>query len=342
MKERYRECTGIYYLPLLLLLAVVLPAFVTAQEDNLYIERIGSQQGLSANYVTSIFQDDDGYIWLGTFGGLNRYDGYEVKEFKPDPQTPGSISGIRIFAITDDQEGNLWVGTTGKGLNFFNRSTNTFQVIKHDPDDPNSLRTNTVNELVADRRNRLWVATNKGLSVLNLSDFKEAEKPKFEHVELEGETEKQFIQTIFEDDSGNIWAASGELLVAGGAGLFQQTSPNSEEFVKVSNFTSVSTMAYDKHTDQLWVGAASGLYKFAIGRNGEFPLKLSHYRYDPQDPKSLSGDDVTALFIDESRVVWVGTSGGGVSKFDPLRKKFYHHKNSSGIATTKVRAGGKA
>ncbi|MFK8162130.1 MAG: two-component regulator propeller domain-containing protein [Lewinella sp.] len=366
MKERYREYAGSCFFLLLLLIAVGASGFLAAQEDNLYIERIGSQQGLSANYVTSIFQDDDGYIWLGTFGGLNRYDGYEVKEFKPDPQDPGSISGIRIFAITDDQEGNLWVGTTGKGLNFFNRSTNTFQVIKHDPDDPNSLRTNTVNELVADRRNRLWVATNKGLSVLNLSDFKEAEKPKFEHVELEGETEKQFIQTIFEDDSGNIWAAtrkslyraldgekpvfkrirtssfthlriesilqtaSGELLVAGGAGLFQQTSPNSEEFVKVSNFTSVSTMAYDKHTDQLWVGAASGLYKFAIGRNGEFPLKLSHYRYDPQDPKSLSGDDVTALFIDKSRVVWVGTSGGGVSKFDPLRKKFYHHKNSSG------------
>ncbi|WP_020571000.1 hybrid sensor histidine kinase/response regulator transcription factor [Neolewinella persica] len=366
MKERYREYAGSCFLPVLLLIAIALPAFVTAQEDNLYVERIGSQEGLSANYVTSIFQDDDGYIWFGTFGGLNRYDGYEIKEFTPNPQVPGSISGIRVFTITDDKEGNLWVGTTGKGLNFYDRSTNKFRVIQHDPEDQSSLLSNTISHLASDQRNRMWVATNEGLSVLDLSEFKENEKPAFQHFQLDDEIERQFIQTVFIDDSGNIWAssrrylyraldsdkpvfkrisnlgftdtpiesivqaASGELLVAGGAGLFQQNAPGSEEFTKVGYLTSISTMAYDKRTDQLWVGAASGLHKFAIGRNGETPVKMSHYHYNPQDPKSLSGDDVTALFIDESRVVWAGTSGGGVSKFDPLRKKFYHHKNSSG------------
>ncbi|WP_187270921.1 hybrid sensor histidine kinase/response regulator transcription factor [Neolewinella aurantiaca] len=353
-----------------LLLMLVFCSFspLTSQEDRLYVDRLGSQQGFSANYVTCSFQDDDGFMWFGTFAGLNRYDGYEVKEFKPDPQDSNSISGIRIFSITDDEKGNLWIGTTGKGLNYYNRSTNNFQRITHDPADPQSIRSNTINVLLSDKKGRLWVGTNKGLSVLK--KFREGAEPEFVHISLPDPSKPFFIHSLFEDASGNIWfaaqnslfrvvdddemslrridlknigninatsivqLASGELLLGCGAGLFMQQSADSEAFRFVGHLTGINALAYDREIDQLWIGASTGLYKYSVGRNGEMPEELEHYTYDALDPRSLSNNDITTLTIDETRIIWAGTSGGGINKFDPFRKHFYHHKDVGGAAAT--------
>ncbi|MEL6143458.1 MAG: two-component regulator propeller domain-containing protein, partial [Bacteroidota bacterium] len=186
-----------------LLAAYCSVAPIVSQENKLYVERLGSEQGFSANYVTCAFQDDDGFMWFGTFAGLNRYDGYEVKVYKPDPQNINSISGIRIFSIVDDAKGNLWIGTTGKGLSYYNRSTNKFQRVMHDPKVPHSIPSNTINDLLSDRTGRLWVGTNVGLSVL--SNFEEGKEPKFKHLVYEDSTQTKFIDALFEDASGNIW-----------------------------------------------------------------------------------------------------------------------------------------
>jgi len=347
--------------------------FVSAvgQENRLYVDRLGSREGFSANYVTCVFQDDDGFMWFGTFAGLNRYDGYEVKEFKPDPQSPNSISGLRIFDIVDDPEGNLWVGTTGKGLNYYNRSTNQFQRIVHDPANPNSIPSNTVNSLLSDRSGRLWVGTDKGLSVLK--KFKNGEEPHFSHIPLGEAVKAPFISSIFEDASGNIWLsanrslyrvvegeepslrrislsdiggislssivqlASGEIMLGSSSGLFMQETVDGERFKRVGELSGITTMVYDREIDQLWIGATTGLYKYSVGRNGEVPEQLAHYTSDPSDLRSLSNNDITTLFIDATRVIWAGTSGGGINKFDPFRKQFQLYKNVGG-ASTNIRA----
>lgn len=342
-------------------------SFASGQEDRLYVDRLGSREGFSANYVTCIFQDDDGFMWFGTFAGLNRYDGYEVKEFKPDPQSPNSISGLRIFDIVDDPEGNLWVGTTGKGLNYYNRSTNRFQRILNDPENPESLPSNTINFLLSDRSGRLWVGTDKGVSVLK--EFTNGKEPVFSHIPLGEAVKAPFVSTIFEDASGNIWLsanrslyrvvegeefslrrialddignislssivqlASGEILLGSSSGLFMQEKGEGERFKQVGELTGITTMVYDREIDQLWIGATTGLYKYSVGRNGEIPEQLAHYTSDPSDLRSLSNNDITTLFIDATRIIWAGTSGGGINKFDPFRKQFQHYKNVGGAAT---------
>jgi len=350
-------------------------AIAFGQEDKLYIDRLGSQDGFSANYVTRIFQDDDGFMWVGTFAGLNRYDGYEVREFTPDPQRPNSISGIRIFSIEGDQDGNLWIGTTGKGLNYYNRSTNQFQLLAHDPENPNSIPSNTINSMLSDSKGRLWVGTNEGLALLN--DFQEGEENDFVSIPIDEGEGPVFIQALYEDAAGSIWyytsnnlyrviegeeitvhridseaikyitingiqqLASGEMLLAGAGGLFIENAVDSETFERVGTLTGISAMAYDRENDQLWIGAATGLYKYSVGRNGESPEQLAHFTYDPLDGASLSSNDITSLYIDDTRVIWAGTSGGGLNRFDPMRKQFFHHKDaeqSTGLTGNMIRA----
>ena len=369
---------GCGWLPRVAIVFVIILCFLatgSGQEDRLYIKRLGSKDGFSANYVTSVFQDKDGYIWVGTYAGLNRYDGREVREFTPDPQRPNGISGIRVFGIVDDEIGNLWVGTTGKGLNYYNRTTNKFKLLAHDPEDETSLPSNTINAIFTDSKDRLWVGTNHGLALLR--EFKENGKNVFENVYRDRNGDQQFIRAIFEDASGGIWfsvntslfriiegsavstheitlkgldefsincitqLASGEMVISGDSGLFIEKTVGGENFVKVDDLTGISTMAYDRENDQLWVGATTGLYKYAVGRNGELPERMAHYTYDPLDPQSLSSNDITTLFIDHTRVIWAGTSGGGLNRFDPQRKQFYHHKDAeqfTGLTGSMIRA----
>lgn len=358
------------HVSLLWLLFCWTSAAVFSQEYKLYVDRLGSQEGFSANYITCSFQDDDGFMWFGTFAGLNRYDGYEVKEFKPDPQDLNSISGIRIFSIVDDAEGNLWVGTTGKGLNYFNRSTNKFQRIVHDPASPGSLPSNTINSLLTDRKGRLWVGTNKGLCVL--LDFQEGETPVFTQLPFKDTNGPAFSYAIFEDASGSIWLsankslyrviegeelslrriplegenqvnassivqlASGEILYGSSSGLFMQQAAESDNFKRVNYLSGINEMIYDREIDQLWIGATTGLYKYSVGRNGELPEQLEHYTHDPLDPNSLSNNDITTLHIDDTRIVWAGTSGGGINKFDPFRKQFQHFIDVGKAATIRA------
>jgi len=355
--------TGYHWRKLLLLTSLLIllgMASVAGQSDRLLVDRLGSLEGFSTNHITCSFQDDDGYMWFGTYAGLNRYDGYEVKVYKPDPQDPKSISGLQIFSIVDDQAGNLWIGTTGNGLNYYDRSTNQFTLFDHDPKDDSSLPSSTIEAMHTDGLGRLWIATDKGLVVLK--KFEQGDKPVFEKVVVDKDSDDLHVHSIFEDGMGNVWVsmnksiyriakddvtkvrkismrdlvqgnveticqlASGELLLGGANGLYIQRSPGEEDFVRVGLLTGISVMAYERELDQLIIGASSGLYIYSVSRNGSVPERISHFTHDPLDRRSLSNNDITTLLIDATGIVWAGTSGGGVNKFDPRRKNFYHHK----------------
>src|ERR1700751_1615964 len=73
--------------------------------------RISSSQGLSQVRVSEMVQDDQGFIWFGTWNGLNRYDGYNFKIFKHDPERQESLSGVYIYSLVKDRSGKIWDGT---------------------------------------------------------------------------------------------------------------------------------------------------------------------------------------------------------------------------------------
>ena len=83
---------------------------------------------LSQIWVHQTFQDSQGYLWFVTQEGLNRYDGYEVRQFRYNPSNPGSLASDAVTGIAEDQHGSLWVTSIDAGLHRYEEGSNLFEV----------------------------------------------------------------------------------------------------------------------------------------------------------------------------------------------------------------------
>ena len=115
------------------------------------------RDGLSNNSVFSILQDDLGFMWFGTFSGLNRYDGREIRTYRPEPLDRASLSGSIVFALLQDSQGRLWIGTEG-GLNRYDYQSASFQSFGRDPDDPAAMPSDNIFSLEEAADGTIWIA----------------------------------------------------------------------------------------------------------------------------------------------------------------------------------------
>ncbi|HYH55428.1 MAG TPA: two-component regulator propeller domain-containing protein, partial [Anseongella sp.] len=93
------------------------------------LKQLGVNEGLSHSDVTSIVQDQEGYLWLGTNNGLNRYDGNKIRVFKSSPSDTSGLPESRISSLHADSRGLLWIGMRSKGLCVYNKRTETFRKV---------------------------------------------------------------------------------------------------------------------------------------------------------------------------------------------------------------------
>ncbi|HTX18929.1 MAG TPA: two-component regulator propeller domain-containing protein, partial [Bacteroidota bacterium] len=126
------------------------------------IERISTEQGLSNSLVRAITQDKQGFIWIGTDNGLNRYDGKEFTVFTHSADT-NSLSDNTVWSLCEDREGLLWVGTT-RGLNRLDPRTMNFKKYFNEPNTPLSLSNDEIRSIYQDRIGVIWVGTARGLN----------------------------------------------------------------------------------------------------------------------------------------------------------------------------------
>jgi len=134
---------------------------------EIHFDHITSKEGLSQSSGHVIYQDKKGFMWFGTNDGLDRYDGYDMKVYKHDPNDSTSLSGNNISAIFEDKQGDFWVGTIGAGLNLFNRNTGKFKHYKvhyPNPDSGSGISSNSVSTIVEGSNGRLWIGTYNGLN----------------------------------------------------------------------------------------------------------------------------------------------------------------------------------
>ncbi len=156
---RYRWIT-------LLLLLLLLANNLRAQEDKDYFfQKLSTSNGLSSNYIQSVFQDSRGYIWIGTANGLNRYDGKNIKVYHHDAANPRSLPREDVRRIVEDKDGTLWIGADF-GLMEFNPLTEEFKIYRHEPGNPWD---DHIPQPFIDSKNNLWVGTEKGLHLFNRS-----------------------------------------------------------------------------------------------------------------------------------------------------------------------------
>ena len=125
-------------------------------------------ESLGANGVMTLLEDRQGDLWIGTFGGgLNRLssddpEAPEFERFRHDAEDPTSLSNDRVGCLAEDQDGGLWAGTRGGGLNRLDRKTGRFLRLRHDPERSDSLSQHRVSTLHVDPAGTLWVGTHGG------------------------------------------------------------------------------------------------------------------------------------------------------------------------------------
>ena len=103
---------------------------ISAQTRQIQFEHLSVKEGLSATTVLSILPDSRGFLWIGTYDGLNRYDGYSFTTFKHNANDSTTLSGNKIRAISEDSSGFIWIGTWSSGLNKYDREKEEYVVLE--------------------------------------------------------------------------------------------------------------------------------------------------------------------------------------------------------------------
>ncbi|WP_158973617.1 sensor histidine kinase [Cellulophaga sp. L1A9] len=342
---------------------ILLALNLNAQSKNQFLEKIGIENGLSSNYPTCVIEDSKGFIWIGSNNGLNRYDGYQSKIFKYDPNNSNTISENWVTSLLEDKEGNIWIGTEGGGLNHYNTATDVITRFTHKKNDSTSISSNIVHRIYEDSQSRLWLGTKNGLNLLDRDklSFQHWIQPnKCQHCEFS-------LKAITEDEKGNLWIGDefqGLYYFTPSTGKFTRPHLNdSDENILPSKF--INDLYFSK--GMLWVGTDNGLailntrtspfspvsldgkhksaasdiciWKIYNDQNGSIWLcsngnglinynlkthEITIYKADGNSPYKIGSNSVEDVLVDKSRNIWMATTGNGLNKFNLKNLNFHH------------------
>jgi len=288
----------------------------TVQFDLLSSENQILQKGLSQNTIYCVMQDRQGYMWFGTWDGLNKYDGYKFTIYN----NQNGLSNTTINAILEAKDGRIWVGTE-YGLNCLNRETGRISVFLHNPADSASLSDNWINYLYQDRPGRILVCTPTGLNVMDTHTGKVVQY----RSSLAGAraTPSNNMNFICQDSKSNYWVGSDFGVVSydpvSGENIRYLNRPGDTASLS-SNFVNYIFEDFDHH---IWVGTDGGL-NLLNDNDGTF----KRFIHNPVDPFSISHNHITKIYEDLERNFWVTTDGGGVNMLNKETGEFLRVMNN--------------
>ena len=270
------------------------------------ITRLGIEKGLSNNSVRVVYQDKRGFIWLGTYDGLNRYDGNEFKIFRNKLNDSTSLPHNYIYSLHEDQANNLWVGT-GQGVVIYNHIYSNFKQLYGFPylaKQPVKVTINA-NAIKSDADGNILIGTNGwGLMVKKKGEEYAREIPLKTGAQMEdGYNVRDILIT-----GKTVWAfilGRGLALVDLKAGV-----------VTIVNNTirSANCMQVDQEGN-LWIGSENGLHKYNPSSN----IYTQHFN---ASSGQLSATDVISICFDRKQNLWIGTDGGAVNILNRSTGKF--------------------
>ncbi|WP_111978607.1 ligand-binding sensor domain-containing diguanylate cyclase [Algibacillus agarilyticus] len=316
--------------------------------------------------VSDIAQEESGFIWFATPSGITRYDGYNFRTFQtstdikisavrciwiaPDgliwlgTQNDGlyafnpvsekfehfphhnraakTFKNNYIRSITGDGKGGLWVGTS-QGLDHLDPKTKKYRHFFPKKGQTHSSQGRKVQSLLLDNKNQLWVGTLNGLRVLNTENFTWRTIAGYK----EDLTDKSRLEvrSIVQDKDDNIWIGTSRHGVA-------WIKPNSDalnwvELDPLYDNDDIKAWITDialPNDDEVWLATTTqGIY--IIDRLTANVIK--QIKHDVSVPTSINSDNIDALHVDHSGLVWIGSWGGGLNTYNPLNSavRNIHH-----------------
>jgi ligand-binding sensor domain-containing protein/signal transduction histidine kinase len=283
------------------------------------------------NYVSEIFVDCEGEIWIGTRSGLDRYK-RQTNSFTHYPSGTDEASGLLgtwVISIFEDRQGALWIGTEEGGLSRYDRGSDSFTHFQREGFVPTSVSENAVRVIYEDRQGHLWIATHLGLDRFDRARERFVRyEPDPSNPSREGFID---ISAISEDDEGRLWLGTED------NGLYRLDARSDDLVHFAHDPDDPNSLSHDRvraimfdHIGQLWVGTQNGLNLLLPDQvaNAGSDVSFQRFQHDPFDPTSLSGDAVWSIYEDRGGVLWFGTWGGGLSKYNRSTDHFrlYQHR----------------
>lgn len=303
-------------------------------QDELHFSHFGTGNGFSIDKANTIVQDSKGFIWIGTWNGLNRFDGYNCVTYQPNFHDSTSISNREITELLVDKNENLWIGTSN-GLNCMNLKSG--ELTRY----PFSSR---ILSLCEDHKGNIWIGTwTGGLFKLDIQTR-----------ELFHFLDNDVVSDIYEDPLNRLWVATYNGLV--------RFSPEHENYTrylpekdKNSLSHSIVTQVCGSADSNLWVGTwGGGLNKVDVEKESD-EVYFTAYPAT-ENANSLSSGIIYRLFYDAYNNLWIGTWNDGLNllKYDqqqlpPEKARFLIYKedpdnqgslSGNGISSVYVDKGG--
>jgi ligand-binding sensor domain-containing protein/serine phosphatase RsbU (regulator of sigma subunit) len=295
-----------FYRALLCFLFLV-PAYSIAQTRE--FEHFSDEHGLISSHVTAVLKDTEGFIWIGTKQGLDRYDGYNCRHFVNDPSNSLSLPENHVKCLFDDGKGKIYVGFYGRGFSIYDKKTEQFEDHTFEEQLENVVRHDTVFAFCAGKDGSIWMGTNKGI------DKYDPEKRLSTHYDpFEGFARRE-VTSIVDNGDGNLW-----LYGFANRPCLWNTSKLSREFLPIDSLLQGTVSAHGgaillSRDQELWFGhEREGLCKYNLNSGVWEKFHLQN--------GFLKSDIINCLTQDSDGNIWVGTEGAGLYKYDVRKRDF--------------------
>jgi signal transduction histidine kinase/ligand-binding sensor domain-containing protein/DNA-binding NarL/FixJ family response regulator len=319
----------------------------TAKSQELYFKTLTVNDGLTQHDVSSVLHDSDGFIWIGTYDGLNRYDGFNVLNFSHKTNDTESLSSNRILCLFEDSKKKIWIGTDGSGLNYYSLITEKFVrvetpagfdkvtdiaetakgeiffatsggILKKVKDEGvavdilqlpvTGLR---VTDIAILNGGTVFFSTNQGIWTLRNNNC----------TQIPG-TENLYCSKIILDKEGNLWSImNGKLMVI-------KKLQSAYKMEEISSLPIINNGALCESQDgTIWIGTRN---------NGLFSLSPKDYsiiqniRYNASENRGLLSNTILSLYCDKNNILWIGNSQGLC--YSNLSPKGFKHVSFEGLA----------
>ncbi len=269
---------------------------ITAKSQSPNLRYLGIEKGLSNNSVRAIYQDHNGFLWFGTYDGLNRYDGYEFTVFRNKLDDSTSLPYNYINVISEDKEHNLWVGT-GQGIGIYNNLSAKWQAASYLPfgQTIKERLSDNINHIETDPAGNVLIGTaNHGFLI------RYAQKDAAVQVPLKRggrEATAYNVQAIQPTTGGRVWLFVEEV----GLCVYEMKTRQ----IRVVDASQRSIQCLRLANGRIWLGTKSGLFVYdtATGKASRFQTK---------EGTKLASLNITSLYLDKQQKMWIGTEGDGV------------------------------
>jgi ligand-binding sensor domain-containing protein/signal transduction histidine kinase len=321
---------------------------------KLKFSRIEVNAGLSNSNITCFLQDSNGFLWIGTRDGLNKYDGYDFKVYRNDQEDSTSLLKNNIYVLFEDSHQTLWVSTRGGGLHYYDKKYDRFVRVTQ------FSSYCVVASISEDQQKNLWISGMRNehafaarldhtstqwqsfdifpsaepvtffkqksenefyVGVRRTGFFKWNKKENTHNRFLPDDNDRTnsmgngFLRAVL-DDKENFWISTADGLTKFNSRTEKFKSYTPYNIKDQPSLSLILDLCVDGHF--IWLGTENGGLLRLDTRTDQF----SNFLMDKNDPTSLSDNSVWTLYKDHQQRIWVGTFSKGICLLDKMKEKF--------------------